>query len=206
MARTVEIEGLDLIAGAVPVQQIHGKYYEAARKGRLFVATSATGGIAIIAAATAGGHPTLFNPSPSGRNISVVSLSLGYVSGNNAPGSLAWNYVKDAGAGAQTGVSSPILTATKVAVESALLGGPVDSKAVWSPTTNTFTAAPTFGRPIKLSLFTGVAATATIPYAWGEDYDGALNIAPGNAICLVTQQATTTSLFRVTVVFEEIDV
>ena len=177
--------------------------YEASRKGRLLVATSATGGIALIAAATGGGHPTLWNPLGSGRNIKVHSLALGYVSGANAPGSLAWNYTKNAGAHAATG--APIPTATKVDVESALLGGPVDSKAIWSPTTNTFTAAPTYGRPVQLSLFTGVAATAVAPFIWGEEYDGTLNVAPGHAISLVSQQATTTSLFRVTIVFEEVD-
>ena len=177
--------------------------YEVSKKGRLFVAVSATGGIAIIAAAAGGGHPTLFNPEGSKRDIIVKRLLLGYVSGANAPGSLAWNYVKDAGAQAATG--SAILTATKVAVESALLGGPVDSKAIWSPTTNTFTVAPTYGRPIGLSLFTGLAATAVAPFPWVEEYDEDLNVAPGNAICLVSQQATTTSLFRITVVFEERD-
>ena len=205
MAQKVEIEGLDVVNGAAKVQQIHGKYYESSRKNRLYVATSATGGIALIVAATTGGHPTLFNPLGSGRVLSVVSLALGYVSGANAPGSLAWNTVVNAGANAATGSSSPILTATKVPVISSLVGGPVDSKALWAPTVNTFTAAPVFYRPIKLSLFTGLAATATTPFIWGEDYDGTLNVAPGSAICLVTQQATTTALFRVTVMFEEID-
>ena len=192
--------------GVTKVRQEHGKYYEASRNGRLVYGTSATGGIAIIVAATGGGHPTLFNPSNSGRNFSVVSLALGYVSGANAPGSLAWNHVLKAGANAGTGISMPILTAVPVDVQNSMVGAPTDSKAVWSPTTNTFTAAPVYGRPIKLSLFTGLAATATTPFMWGEDYDGSFNIAPGTAVCLVTQQATTTALFRVTVVWEEVDI
>lgn len=204
-AQKVSIEGLEIINGAAKVQQAHGKYYEASRSGRLIVGANASAGIAIIAAASGGGHPTLFNPAGSRRVLSLVSLALAYVSGNNAPGSLAWNYTKKAGSQAATGISNPILTATKVDVESTMLGGPVDSKAIWAPTVNTFTAAPTYGRPIKLSLFTGVAATAVAPFIWGEDYDGAFNIAPGNAISLVTVQSSTTSLFRVTLVWEEID-
>ncbi|KKL10440.1 hypothetical protein LCGC14_2555810 [marine sediment metagenome] len=205
MARII-LEGVDadvIENGAFRVQQAQGQYYGASRNGRLFVATSLTGGIALIVAATTGNHPTLWNPSGSGRNISVVSLDLAYVSGANAPGSLAWNYTKRAGS--QAGTASPILTFTRVDVESAMLGGAVDSKALWAPAVSTYTAAPAYGRPIKLSLFTGLAATATIPFVWGEEYNGKLNLAPGNAISLVTQQATTTALFRVTVVFEEID-
>jgi len=182
---------------------IKGGSYEAAKAGRLVVGTSATGGIAIIAAATGGGHPTLWNPEGSGRIISVRRLLLGYVSGNNAPTSLAWNVTKNAGAVPATGAAIP--TAVKVDVESAMAGGVADSKARWSPTTNTFTAAPAFYRPIGLSLFTGVAATAVAPWIWGEEYDGDLLIAPSTAISLVTQAATTTSLFRITVVFEEVD-
>jgi hypothetical protein len=177
--------------------------YLAAVAGRLLVATSATGGIAIIAAATAGGHPTLFNPLNSGRIVSVKKLLLGYVSGDNAPTSLAWNITENAGSQAAT--ASAILTATAVAAKSAMAGGLVDQKAIWSPTTNTFTAIPAFYRPCGLSLFTGVAATAVAPWMWYEHYDDDLLVAPGTAISLVSQAATTTSLFRVTVLFEEVD-
>src|SRR5262245_1401015 len=117
-------------------QLVRSGDYDVANRGRLFVATSATGGIALIAAAAGGGHPTLWNPANSGRVINVRKLLLAYVSGNNAPGSLAWNITTGAGSAAATG--SPILTATQVAVASAKAGGVVDSKAIWSPTTNTF--------------------------------------------------------------------
>lgn len=180
-----------------------GGDYDVANRGRLFVATSATGGIALIAAATGGGHPTLWNPYSSGRIISIRKLLLGYVSGNNAPGSLAWNITENAGSAPATGAAIP--TATRVGVVSAKAGGLVDSKAWWSPTTNTFTAAPAFYRPTGLSLFTGVAATAVAPFQMQESYDGDLLIAPGTALSLVSQQATTTALFRVGIVFEEID-
>lgn len=187
------------------VDGLHGSRYTATRSGRMFIATSDTAGIALIVSATTGGHPTLWNPLGSGRIINIRRLALGYVSGNNAPGSLAWNITTNAGSNAATGASNAILTATKVAVTSAMAGGPVDSKAWWSPTTNTFTAAPAFYRPTALSLFTGVAATAVAPFIWGEDYDGDFLLWPGTAVSLVTVQATTTSLFRIGVVFEEVD-
>lgn len=185
------------------VDELHGKMYAVAKKGRLFLAASATGGIALIVSATTGGHPTLWNPTGSGRILSIRKLVLAYVSGNNAPGSIAWNITKRAGAAVGTG--APIPTATRVDVENALGGGAVDSKAIWSPTTNTFTTAPPFYRPTGLSLFTGVAATAVAPFVLEEDYDGDLLIDEDTALSLVTVQATTTSLLRVGVIFEEID-
>lgn len=185
------------------IQFTDGSKYARGKEGRLFVAASLTGGIALIVSATTGNHPTLFNPEGSGRILNVLGLKLAYVSGTNAPGSLAWNVTADAGAAAATG--SAIKTFTKVAVASARAGGPVDSKALWAPAINTFTAAPVYYRPTGLSLLTGAAATAVAPYTMAEDYDGDLQVAPGTAISLVTVQATTTSLYRVMVLFEEID-
>lgn len=182
----------------------HGQNYNATRNNRMYVAASLTGGIALIVAAAGGGHPTLFNPAGSGRVISIKKLRLAYVSGANAPGSLAWNITESAGADIGP-AGAAILTATRVAVRNAYAGGPVDSKAYWSPAVNTFTAAPVYHRPIGLSLFTAVAATANNPFDLGEDYDGDNLIKPGTALTLCTVQATTTALFRVTIVFEEID-
>ena len=184
------------------VQQGHGEYYEASRQGRLYMASSASAGIALIVPATTGGHPTLWNPLGSGYNLSVVSLDLGYVSGNNAPTTIEWARTKNAGAAAATG--SPILTATKVDVENCLVGAPADDTTIWSPTVNTFTAAPTFLGNTGLSLFTGVAATAVAPFPLHKEYHGALVLMPGTAISLCTQAATTTALFQVTIVYERV--
>lgn len=186
------------------VDGLHGELYQSTRNGRVFVGASLTAGIALIVSATTGNHPTLWNPYGSGRVLNIRKLRLAYVSGNNAPGSLAWNITENTGADiGPTGAA--ILTATKVAVVNAMAGGPVDSKAYWSPAINTYTAAPVYYRPIGISLFTGVSATAVAPFTLGEDYDGDLLIKPGTALSLVTVQATTTALFRVTVVFEEVD-
>lgn len=206
------LEGIGRTGEAMPalgdmneqlVSPLHGKYHYANKRNRLYVPVSLTGGIALIVAATTGGHPTLWNPSGSRVLLSIRRLLLGYVSGNNAPGSLAWNVVKDAGA--QIGpTGAPILTATLVAAANARAGGPdaPTSKLLWSPAVNTFTAAPVYYRPVSLSLFTGVAATAVAPFPLGEEYDDDLEIEEGTALCLVSQQATTTSLFRVTLVVE----
>ena len=196
----VNIEPSELAKLAQPE---HGKYYEAARKGRLFNAASLTAGIALIVSATTGNHPTLWNPLGSRRVLSIRRLDLAYVSGTNAPGSLAWNITEDAGGQVATG--APILTFTEVAVTNAMAGGPVDSKAKWAPAINTYTAAPAYYRPTSLSLLTGAAATAVAPFPLFEEYDGNLLIMPGTALSLVTVQATTTSLFRLNVLFEELD-
>ena len=186
--------------GAQVVTQAHGKYLESNVRGRLYTGVSASGGIALIVPANTGGHPTLWNPSDSGRYVSVVRLALSYVSGNNAPTAIEWAYTLNTGSQVATG--GVIATATRVAPVG-VLGGVLDNKAIWSPTTNAFAAAPTFLRPTGISLFTGVAATAVAPFLMRADYDGDLVIAPGTAISLCSQAATTTALFQVAVTWEE---
>ena len=196
-----------LLYGPDGAALVGGSDFEAAKAGRVVVATSATAGIAIILAATGGGHPTFWNRLGSGRIMEVLSLSLTVVSGNNAPGGLAWNQVLEAGATAATGASSRILTATKVDVQPAMVGGKLDSVLYFAPTVNTFTAAPAYGRPISFTLATGLEATANAPFQMIEKYDrnNPLLIAPGAAICLVSENATTTSLFRYSVLVREHD-
>lgn len=181
----------------------HGKYLDQTVRGRVYFGVSASAGIALIVPGTTGGHPTLWNPSDSGRVLSIVRLELSYVSGNNAPTAIEWAGTPNTGANIATGAVIPTLT--RVAPVG-VVGGALDNKGVWSPTTNTFTVAPVFVRPTGLSLFTGVAATAVAPFTLRADYDGDFVVAPGNAISLCAQAATTTALFQVCVTWEELPV
>lgn len=172
--------------------------------GRVFSGNSADAGIALIAPATGGGHPTLINYAGSDCVVMVRRLRLTYVSGNNAPVGIIW--AKTTGIGASAATGTPLLTATAAAKEPALLGSGSTGNplVVWSPTTNTFTAAPTSPyRDTGISLFTGVASTAVAPFTLiaEEQYFG---LYPGTAISLCTKGTTTTALFRVTLEWEEI--
>jgi len=189
--------------GGKVVTQLHGKYYEANSRGRVYTGSSASAGIALIVPGTGGGHPTLWNPAGSDVNVSIIRLEMSWVSGNNAPGALEWAYVLNAGSTHATG--APIATATIVAPVG-VLGGVVTNKAKWSPTTNTFTAAPVFFRAAGISLFTGIGTTAVAPFMLRAEYDGDFVIAPGTAVCLCDQTTTTTAVFQVSVTWEEIPI
>jgi len=186
------------------VSQLHGKYYESARRGRMYYGSTVATGIALIVPATTGNHPTLWNPASSGVDVSIVRVELGYISGANAPGPIEWALTTNAGDTVGTGLA--IVTFTQVASLPCRIGGDSNAKAKWAPAVNTYTAAPVFTRTASLNLFTGAAATAVAPFNFMREYDGDLVMAPGNALSLCTQTATTTALFQVTVVWEEIPV
>src|SRR5437870_6134728 len=71
----------------VIVTELHGKYYESNFRGNLFHATIDTGGVALAVAGTASGI-ALANPAGSGKNLSLVRVALGVVSGTFVTGTI----------------------------------------------------------------------------------------------------------------------
>jgi hypothetical protein len=188
--------------GDAIVSELHGAY-ESASRGNVYTASTAATGIALIVPATTGNHPTLWNPSGNVNNLNVLKLILGYISGTNAPSTIEWAQTNNTGPSI-VAVNGPIITFTSVAPTSVIVGNAGIGTAKWAPAVNTFVAAPVFFRTTGLSLFTGAAATAVAPFQLEADYQGDLIVAPGNAISLCTQQATSTALFQITIIYEEI--
>jgi len=188
--------------GQLVVSDLHGRYFEAALNGNMFVAQAATAGIALIVAATTGNHPTLWNPAGSGVVLEIVSLELVWISGVNAPGALYWHETNPAGSNiAATG--SPVITFTHVAQSNMFRGSEKVSKARWAPATCTFAVAPTFLMGAGISLNTMAAASTNAPFVLKRDYEGGFIVGPGVAISLCTQAATTTALMGVNIFYVE---
>ena len=170
-----------------------GKYTEGMSRGLLYVYKCPAQ--ALLLAATTGGHPTLFNPGSSGKLFVPTRLTIGYVSGTTTIGSVLLAETLQAGSAAATG--SPILTATLVSGVPALRGGGVGNSAMqWSPTTNTFTAAPTVLSATSINL--GAADPTNSGHEHTHLFDGMLGFAPGSAMSIVYSVTTTTALYHVT--------
>lgn len=178
--------------GAVVAANMGPKYLEMVRDDRVFAYTILSQ--ALILTATTGGHPTIINPAGSGRLFVPLALRVAWISTAYTAGALAWAVTRNAGVGAAT--AGAILTATLVAQVSAKVSANTgnNSKMLWSPTTNTFTAAPvvTFAAGIGHVL----TAVDTADYA---TYDGEIVIAPGNSISLVYTVTTMTALVSTTI-------
>ena len=180
--------------GETIVQQYNGKYAEAAHRGLTFVYN--TPGQALLLSATTGNVPTIWNPAGSGRIAYVLQLSLAWLSGANVAGSVLLALTPNTGSAIGTG--NPIVTFTQVAQVSA--GNPAANSVLrFSPSANTFTAAPT------VIANTGFNLAATQPTGLlQQDYDGAIAIYPGNAISLVYSVTTSTALFYATALISEV--
>lgn len=185
-------------AGEQIVSALNPGLYEQAQRGNMFVYHIASQ--ALLLTATTGGHPTVINPRGSGRNFVPVALRICFTSGTTVIGSVLIASTTGVAAVA-TGAGSPILTATLVDAVSALVGAGQKSSMLWSPTTNTFTTAPTILAASGLNL--GAAApTGTGTYE--AKFDGALVFAPGSAMSIVYSVTTSTALFHVTILGLEV--
>jgi hypothetical protein len=181
--------------GQQMVQQTNGKYAEMARRGQLFLYSTPAAGQAFITTATTGGFPTIWNPSNSGKVGYILSVAVTWLSGTTTAGALLAAITPNTGPNIGTGL--PIVTFTKVVQ---LGNNPGYASAMyWSPTTNTFTAAPTVIATTGINL--GANPGAIILQ---QDYDGQLAIYPGNAISLVYSVTTSTALYMVTAAIGEL--
>lgn len=183
--------------GAAVVQEFNGKYAEVARRGQLFVASTAAAGIAVLVSATTGNVPTLWNPLGSGKILYPVRLAVNWLSGSTTASALLWS--KTENAGANIGTAAPIPTFTSVATIPAAVGVSAVSNAKWAPAVCTFAAAPAFYASTGISL----KATAE-DYVIYVDYDGSIALTPGNALSLTASVTTTTALLQASIWYVEL--
>lgn len=197
-------DGADIIPRAgnqceLVTHEMSGKHYEQTLRGNGFIYHAPAA--ALLLTGTGGGFPTVINPSGSGYIFVPLALRLGFVSGTTVIGSVLLAETLSVGAGAATG--APITAATLVAAKSTYRGSGRNSVMQWSPTTNTFTAAPTVVASAGLNL--GAAApTGTGTYE--TKLDGLLAYYPGSAMSVVYSVTTSTAVFFVTIFGLEIPI
>ena len=158
---------------------------------------------ALLLSATTGGHPTLINPANSGRVFVPERYVMSFVSGPTVIGSVLLAETLNVGGGAATG--APVLTATLVSGNPTYRGGPVGQSVMqWSPTTNTFTAAPTVRSATSINL--GAADPTNSGHDHTHRFDGSFALYPGNAISFVYSVTTSTALYQQTLYGFEIPI
>lgn len=180
---------------AQDVYQIRGKYYSAARAGRIFHAATAVTGVAPGTAISTTAGFALHNPFGSGVNLAILKASIGYISGTLGAGTI-YHLANE----------NPVTTTpdgTAITPVPALLNG---AAPLGKPLTTATIVEPTLIRPF-CSLGASLASTAEAPWRIEEDVDGAIVVPPGctyalHGICA----AGTSPLIGYGVTWEEIGV
>jgi hypothetical protein len=165
-------------SGELMTSKVNPDWAEHVLRGNAFVYSTAAAGVTWLAPTGTQNMPMLWNPSGSGKNFWLKRVVAGYVSGNNVPGNLELAYL--AAAGSQIGTGAPIVSLTQVAGVNLNLGAGNVSVMRFAPATVTVTTAPTFLVTLGINHFTGVAATASSPFAMDTQCE--VLVPPGVAI------------------------
>lgn len=182
-------EGQQIIGG------LHGKYYEAALRGHLFMAYTVIAGVALpVAAATLNSKFTLHNPAGSGKNIELVAFTMGVDS--------ATTVVNGIGLAIQRNLASSggVPTTTTSLVSSTLGPTGVASAVAYSQATLTNAAIPgvTAATAIPIpfyNMFSFGAITAAGIYDATHYFDGKVVLGPDSLVAGCTTVAPATAAF-----------
>lgn len=189
--------------GALVVQQLHGKYYEMARRGQVFIASTAVTGLALPIYSATAQLFMLWNPANSGYNLELIRAVWGKVSTTGSDGHLCWGY--KTGMGSTTGTGAPCSAYTAGSPVNALLGSTADSVANFAPATATVTA-PSYLRPVGITQTEVADAQTDPPYACIEDFEmNPLIVAPGAGI-FACQSVAASTVWAVSVTYAVVPV
>jgi hypothetical protein len=176
-------------SGALSVDQVHGSYYNAAKRGNLFFCSTLIAGTIIpVNAVNMVSGCTLWNPSGSGKNIELIEIALGIDSATLVVNGLALGF--------QSGLTAAGGTLTAIAGKSTMIGaGQVPVGIFYSACTlvNAAVLAPLMGLGISVTATSGAV---NLP-VWNAN--GKVILPPGSSASLLdTVVAMTAGFISVT--------
>jgi len=187
-------------SGEVMVSQLMPPRLEMALRFQSYIYHVASQAFLLIGGGV--GAPTWINPIGSGVLFVPLRLSCSFISGTTTIGSVIWAKQVTSGAGTSGGVTggNP-LTATFVAPIACRVNSAGSPRVLFSPTTSTWTTAPT------AVMATGINLGTAAPIVEGPlvvDYNGEIVCEPGNTLALDYTVTTSTSVWQITVVGAEV--
>lgn len=180
--------------GALLVSGLHARYYRMVKEGNVYLAQTAVTGVAPGTAVGTTAAFALYNPAASGKDLVVLKLGMGYVSGTLGAGEVSLCVSTNTVAAATTGTAIP--------ARNAYVGAAANNVGS-ALTTATLPATPT---PVGVfcSLTALLASTAVQPYTVENYLDGLTIVQPGATISLqATAAAGSTPLVVYSVVWYE---
>lgn len=184
--------------GELNISDVHGRYNEAVSRGNVYCVTVAAGAATAFVGGAAGTPlVSLYNPSGSGKNLSLLSATVSSHVAASAAGTVAFSIY-----GGVSAANTGTLT-TPVNLLTLQTGGSVAKASSNAATTST--TAVTANGPIWNvgSYYWATAAAATLaPLV--SDIAGLIVCAPGNLVALGGSAALTSATYDVSLIWEEL--
>lgn len=173
---------------ALLTQSYGGKWYNAAKQGRVFTGNAAAAGSVLPIFSNTAQVFGIWNPANSGVNAVFINLAATYVSTTGAAGGFVLGVMKDAGSSKATGGISAFTEGTP---ERGLIGGQRGGNRVLFTPSAATVIAPTILRHLGINQLVLTAAdTANTTFGYYRDFDGDLVVGPNHAVFLAGNIAT----------------
>lgn len=189
--------------GQLLVADLHGKYYEATKRGNIFIQTTTPLGLAIPIYTGTAPRCMLFNPPSSGKNAVLVRIAANRASGTTVEFTAGLSRV----ASTAVATGAPIAALPGTTPFNGLVGSGNASKMISDFSgTITLTSAGV-AADFFYSLFhsyAGIGTSAINDNPISHEFDGAVVVPPGMAIYLAASVASV-ALYATTLVWEEVD-
>ena len=185
--------------GELIVSQNHGKYFEAASRGNMWVV--GTTAMAVGLDTGLSNFATLWNPAGSGVILELARLQLTVVTGTTAPGAFELFYITKAGE--TIGTLGAFTIFTNIAPKNMLMGSGKTGRARFSQVnTMTIGQRSVYLCGAGITVDTWDPTQTYPPFQIGVDYDGMILLPPGTAISLQSTVATVTT-FEINMMYME---
>lgn len=184
--------------GEQVVADAHGRYNEAVSRGNVYCVTVAAGAVTAFVGG-AGGTPLLsiYNPVGSGKNLSILSISVSSHVAASAAGTVAFSVY----GGVSVANSGTLTTPTNLLTLQT--GGSV-AKASSNAATTSTTAVTANGPILNVGSYYWASAAAATLAPLVADVSGLLVCAPGNLIAFGGSAALTSATYDASIIWEEL--
>lgn len=191
--------------GQLIVAGIHGKFYEQAKRGNVFIQTTTPLGLAIPIYTSTAPRCMLFNPSGSGKNAVLVRFAAHRASGTTVEFAAGLMRIANVGAGPATG--APVSALPGAAPFNGLVTKG-NISAMISDFAGTIATTAGAAGDFFYALFhsyAGIGTSAVTDAGFDHAFEGAVVVPPGAAIWLAASVASV-ALYATTLSWEEVDV
>jgi hypothetical protein len=177
------------------VTELHGRYYEQAYRGNLYIAQAIVTAPVIYTASAGTGGPLIWNPPTSGVNVALLAVSIGITVVSTVAAAL----------GITGNVGQTVAPTSTTAIDgntNAIIGTATPKSRAYR--VGTVVNNGTFLLPVA-DLHTGALTTDTGSTRW-VDLGGVVVIPPGGWGGIAASATATTTVAQIGLVYEEVPV
>ncbi len=190
--------------GEAIVQQLHGRYYELAKRGSLFIVSTPAAGVTVPIYTNAAQQFVIYNPVSSGIDIVLKRVWVGYVSGTMVAGHMC--YAGSVGQGAPGTITQANVQNARLVTNLSTASGAGNKGNYYSPgSPATALVAANYLRPMGNSQVAQAAVGTNSPWVQMDDVEGGI-IVPPQGILVVASNVAAASVSAIAALVEEVPV